>query len=229
MFKKLSGLLVAGLVVSGCNDSVPAGGVGYFDTVGTPPPPPVQQFTPQPPQTQAPGDMTSSLNAAVNEALTATAPANAANIGTTPTTETASATPGIDPVTGAQIVTDDGSIDLNQFSLDQQIVDRTEAARLLEEARANRVVIEPGQIPEVIAGVNIAEYARSTTHQVGERKYRRPVIRTRRSECNKFGTADEAQRYFLANGGPENDPLNLDGDGDGFACAWNPNVYRQLQ
>ncbi len=226
MLRKVTGLMIAGLILAGCDDTQPAGGRGYFDAVGAPLPPPVQDPTQMVPesQPQQPETMTDSLTTAVNDALNATSPTTAPTNPTTP-----SVGQPIDPTTGAAIVTDDGSIDLNQFSLDQQVVDRNEAARLLEEARANRVVIEPGQLPEAVAGVNIAEFARTTSNPVGERVYRRPVIRTRRSECNKFGTVDDAQRYFLANGGPQEDPLNLDGDGDGFACDWNPNVYRQLQ
>jgi len=60
--------------------------------------------------------------------------------------------------------------------------------------------------------------------------YRRPSIRrtSSASQCRKFSSADDAQRNFLANGGPQNDPLNLDPDGDGFACQWSPEAYRAL-
>ena len=222
MLRKFTSLLIVGAVLAGCNDTVPAGGRGYFDQAGPPPLAPLQPQQPVNlvPESQDTGDMTDSLTTAVNDALANTAPANATNLPTGDAVET-------DPA--AQIVTDDGSINLNQYSLDQQIVDRNEAARLLAEARANRVVIEPGQLPTAVADVNIAAFARETTNLVGERQYRRPVIRTRSSECRKFNSSDDAQRYFLANGGPQEDPLNLDGDGDGFACAWNPQIYRQLR
>jgi hypothetical protein len=38
--------------------------------------------------------------------------------------------------------------------------------------------------------------------------------------CSDFISAGEAQRFFLANGGPHRDPHGLDGDGDGNACEW---------
>jgi hypothetical protein len=38
--------------------------------------------------------------------------------------------------------------------------------------------------------------------------------------CSDFASAGEAQRFFLANGGPNRDPHGLDGDGDGNACEW---------
>ena len=44
------------------------------------------------------------------------------------------------------------------------------------------------------------------------------------SDCSSFASAAEAQRYFLLNGGPSNDPHNLDGDGDGYACEWGASV-----
>ena len=48
------------------------------------------------------------------------------------------------------------------------------------------------------------------------------------NECSKFKTKDEAQRNFLKNGGPYKDRFNLDPDGDGFACDWDPDIYREL-
>ena len=49
------------------------------------------------------------------------------------------------------------------------------------------------------------------------------------SACRRFSNADEAQRAFLANGGPQTDRGGLDPDGDGFACSWDPTPYRQLK
>lgn len=49
-------------------------------------------------------------------------------------------------------------------------------------------------------------------------------------DCSDFSTAHEAQAYFIAHGGPANDPNRLDGDGDGYACEWGAQVsshYRQ--
>ena len=125
---------------------------------------------------------------------------------------------------------DDGTLNLNITSQEQQKIERDKAAVLLEAARAQYVVIEPGALPNIVAGVNIALYARETSNEVGEKIYRRAVIKSRFSaaECNKFETPDDAQRYFLANDGPLKDPLTLDPDGDGFACRWSPEYYRAL-
>src|SRR5690606_23168554 len=38
--------------------------------------------------------------------------------------------------------------------------------------------------------------------------------------CSDFMTSAQAQRFFLAAGGPHRDSHDLDRDGDGFACEW---------
>lgn len=40
--------------------------------------------------------------------------------------------------------------------------------------------------------------------------------------CSDFGTQPEAQAFFIAEGGPEEDPHGLDADGDGIACEALP-------
>ncbi len=40
--------------------------------------------------------------------------------------------------------------------------------------------------------------------------------------CPDFDTQAEAQEFFEAEGGPDEDPNNLDRDGDGIACAALP-------
>ena len=47
--------------------------------------------------------------------------------------------------------------------------------------------------------------------------------------CGDFGSAAEAQRFFLAAGGPTRDPHDLDRDGDGFACEWGAQVQRSYR
>ncbi len=223
MLKK-SALLVAGLTLTACSDE-PVGGVGYFDVVE--PTLYVSEPVALVPVASEQPDMTASLSAAVEEAI-----AQGEASDTPATEETPPETPTPEPVVEtAAISTDDGTLNLNITSQEQQKIERDKAAILLEAARAEYVIIEPGALPNIVAGVNIALYARETTNNVGERLYRRPVIKSRFSsaECNKFETPDEAQRYFLANDGPEKDPLNLDPDGDGFACHWSPDFYRSLR
>ena len=47
--------------------------------------------------------------------------------------------------------------------------------------------------------------------------------------CKKFSTKNAAQIFFLENGGPKNDFYNIDPDGDGFACKWDPAIYRKIE
>lgn len=79
-------------------------------------------------------------------------------------------------------------------------------------------------------GPNVVAYALQTTHAVGTERYRRvnPIRFMRwESACRGFVSQDAAQEAFLAAGGPERDRQNLDPDGDGYACWWDPSVYRR--
>ena len=227
MLKK-SALLAAGLALAGCGNE-PVGGVGYFDVVE--PTMYVEEPVVLVPVVSEEPDMTASLSEAVEAAI---AEGEASDAPVIVETQAEVATP--EPTTGTtetstEISTDDGTLNLNITSQEQQKIERDKAAILLAAARAQYVIIEPGALPNIVAGVNIALYARETTNEVGDKLYRRPVIKSRFSsaECAKFETPDEAQRYFLANDGPEKDPLNLDPDGDGFACRWSPDFYRSLR
>lgn len=82
-------------------------------------------------------------------------------------------------------------------------------------------VLPPPLIPRVAA------FAIRTTHQPGERMWRRNPLRADgRSICTQFPTRDQAQDRFLADGGPERDPNGLDPDGDGFVCGFDPAELR---
>lgn len=41
-------------------------------------------------------------------------------------------------------------------------------------------------------------------------------------DCSDFATVFEAHDAFMAAGGPELDPFNLDPDGDGYVCTYDP-------
>ena len=41
-------------------------------------------------------------------------------------------------------------------------------------------------------------------------------------DCSDFSTQEEAQEFFEDKGGPDDDPHNLDRDGDGVACETLP-------
>jgi hypothetical protein len=42
------------------------------------------------------------------------------------------------------------------------------------------------------------------------------------ADCDNYATVFEAQDDFITLGGPNLDPYNLDPDGDGYACSYNP-------
>jgi hypothetical protein len=103
----------------------------------------------------------------------------------------------------------------------------------LERLRQVRVDIAPTEVPDRTAaagGPNIVEYALRTRNRVGERVWDRGgLFRTEaqhRRNCAAFPSADLAQEDFLRRGGPSADPRNLDPDGDGFACDWDPTPFR---
>jgi hypothetical protein len=104
-------------------------------------------------------------------------------------------------------------------------------AERLARLRAEYQVIEPEALPERAGGTgpNIVAFALSTSNAVGQPMYRRSGFnadsRFQRA-CARFATPDEAQRAFLSRGGPEEDRLGVDPDGDGFACFWDPSPFR---
>lgn len=100
----------------------------------------------------------------------------------------------------------------------------------IEANRAQYVVIQPGQLPTRTGdtGPNIVDFALATTNPIGVAMYNRGGIALANHDaaCAKFASPDQAQQAFLAAGGPDSDRKNLDPDGDGFACDWDPTTFR---
>lgn len=106
----------------------------------------------------------------------------------------------------------------------------SDAARRAAQA-AQYQVIQPSELPAPPAdtGPNIVEYALAAPNSVGQSWYSRFIFSGEGRQlrnCARYASPDEAQREFLARGGPERDPVGLDPDGDGFACAWDPAPFR---
>ena len=94
-----------------------------------------------------------------------------------------------------------------------------------------RVEIAPTALPARTgnAGPNIIEYAVTTTHPVGQQVYSRNTLfsgNRHERNCRSYRSDNLAQEAFLAAGGPERDRQALDPDGDGYACGWDPSVFR---
>ena len=78
--------------------------------------------------------------------------------------------------------------------------------------------------------VNLAVFARSVSNKLGEKiYYRNFIVSDAGSGCKKFSDQNAAQIFFLENGGPKIDFHNIDVDGDGFACKWDPAIYRKIE
>ena len=102
----------------------------------------------------------------------------------------------------------------------------SDAARLAQAA-ASYQVVAPTALPDAPqdTGPNIVQYALSAPNRLGQEYYSRFALSGQgryRRNCGDYRNPDEAQRDFLARGGPERDPRGIDPDGDGFACAWDP-------
>ena len=125
----------------------------------------------------------------------------------------------------------DGVLDLSQFSQEQQKVEREQAAMRREELKAGRVVLEANHKEKIKRqSVNLAVFARSVSNKLGEKiYYRNFIISGTGSGCKKFSNKNAAQIFFLENGGPKNDFHDMDADGDGFACKWDPAIYRTIE
>jgi len=103
-------------------------------------------------------------------------------------------------------------------------------AERLARMQEQRVIVPPEAIPDRPAGArpNVIEYALRTSHPVGQQIYNR-WLRSRDRHvrnCLAYRSADLAQEAFLSLGGPRRDRQALDPDGDGYACGWDPLVYR---
>lgn len=104
----------------------------------------------------------------------------------------------------------------------------------LAAQREQYQVIEPKAVPvrPGTNGADIVQFALSTTNALGERIYRRSGrVDSARflANCAKYTSSDQAQQAFLKAGGPDRDRLNIDPDGDGFACFWDPAPFRLAQ
>lgn len=78
-------------------------------------------------------------------------------------------------------------------------------------------------------GSNVAAFALATSHPVGQQMYSRtsPFRQAALDRaCARYASDALAQEAFLQAGGPERDRLNLDPDGDGYACRWDPAPFR---
>ena len=81
------------------------------------------------------------------------------------------------------------------------------------------------------SGADLVTYALQATNRVGQSVYKRGGLALANSQraCAGFASPDLAQTEFLRRGGPKRDPKNLDPDGDGFACTWDPTPFQNAR
>lgn len=122
---------------------------------------------------------------------------------------------------------------------DEQDFDAVAARETIESDRArieaNRQLyqeVAPQPLPpRTETGPNIVAYALSVTNRVGEPVWRRSSLALSNHDraCAGYASPDLAQQDFLRRGGPQRDPKNLDPDGDGFACRWDPTPFQRAR
>ena len=165
-----------------------------------------------------------SRSAAPTAVALASAPAPSSSPAAPPASATASAAPPAATPRGNAGISDEQNFD----AVAARETIESDAERLAR-MQAERVEVAPTALPTRSGDTpSIVAFALDTTHPVGTRLYtRNPLNRGRQAEaCRAFRAPDLAQEWFLANGGPARDRRALDPDGDGFACDWNPEIYR---
>ena len=94
------------------------------------------------------------------------------------------------------------------------------------------VVFQPSELPEKPGEASVAHFALSVTHNPGTKVYPRLGALfgslSHEERCAAYPDDEAAQLAFLDAGGPSDDKLGVDPDGDGFACGWTPSIYRSM-
>jgi hypothetical protein len=100
----------------------------------------------------------------------------------------------------------------------------------IAQNRAQYQQIQPGALPTRTGdnAARIIEYAVKAPNRLGESIYKRSSLALTNHDraCARYANPEEAQEAFLNSGGPQKDPKNLDPDGDGFACRWDPTPFQ---
>lgn len=236
-------MIVAVLGMAACTPVVPDSGAG----VG------FQDYNSYQPQSAAPvatapvGGFSTASAAAAIDAAEGNAPLSALGTPVTavPATETrgiiigsgqrprGNAPAGIQETTSEMAGVASGTVavsDENDFeAVSARETIESDKARI-ERNRAQYQVDQPVALPQRTGDSepNIVQFALSTSHSKGTQMYNRGGIHftSYNAACAKYPSPDLAQEAFLAAGGPNRDRLNVDPDGDGFACAWDPSPFR---
>lgn len=214
--RKAVGFVLTGLVLAACEPSVPnsAAGVGFGAYPGSQQRDGALQGAPLS-ATTPPAGSTAALDAAAAKTTQGTIGADAIAA----LRATAPSSPGpapVNPATGEYI----------------GVNGQPRAPGQPMDAMSHFGTTRPAPVTDMTtqgaAGPNLAAYALAATNSLGQKVYARNGFKMTSTEkaCAKFVSSDLAQRAFLEKGGPVQDPGNLDPDGDGFACAWDPRPFQ---
>jgi hypothetical protein len=105
----------------------------------------------------------------------------------------------------------------------------------MEQNKAQYQQVQPTDLPERTdeagAAVDLVQYALNAPNRKGETIYPRSRVALANSEraCGRYDTPEAAQQAFMRSGGPQRDSKNLDPDGDGFACLWDPTPFQKAK
>lgn len=164
-------------------------------------------------------------------AASAANPATAAAAAALGSTDTQAGIVQASPSNPAPVLRGDGISAENDFGAvsGQRTIEADAALR--EQNQQQYQVIQPTALPtrSGTGEPNIVQYALQAPNAKGQKVYRRSSLNAERKferNCAGFASPDQAQKAFLAAGGPQKDRQGLDPDGDGFACAWDPTPFR---
>ena len=146
-------------------------------------------------------------------------------------TAPSAALPPAAPPTGAPASTARISDEQDFEAVAERETIESDRARL-EANRQQYQEVAPQPLPQrTETGPNIVAYALSVNNRVGQPVWRRTGLSLANHEraCAAYASPDQAQADFLRRGGPQRDPRNLDPDGDGFACGWDPTPFQRAR
>jgi len=136
------------------------------------------------------------------------------------------------PIPAAPVIGSPRISDENDFSaVASRETIESDRARI-EANAAQYQQVQPTALPtRTETGPNIVEYAINARNPLGQQAYTRTGLHLSNYEknCARFPSQDLAQMEFLRRGGPQRDTGNLDPDGDGYACRWDPTPFQKAR
>lgn len=231
MMVRTTSLMLMALGLAGCASQTPDSYQSYMRNNANGVAPPSYQ---QPVQAAPQGFSTEGALNAINSAGTSSVGASAAYPQVLPSGERprGNAPTNIRAESGemANVAGHSGISNENSFEAVSSQRSIAEDAAVIAQNRAQYVQVQPTALPPRPNGdgPNIVAYALQQNHARGQQMYGRSSLRFSDSQqkCAQYLSADMAQQAFMESGGPQRDRNNLDPDGDGYACAWDPAPFR---